>query len=121
MQTISDFFSAWGLSDDTERTGIISRSFAADGTYADPRTPDIMTGAEAISEYVAMFSANAPGWTAHVVKSDETAGTTRVTVAFGGPAMDGSDKVQYGQYFAKCNARGQITELTGFAGTGAPE
>ena len=43
-----------------------------------------------------MFSANAPGWTAKVVKTDEVGGAVRATVAFGGMGPDGKEMVQHG-------------------------
>lgn len=72
--------------------------------YNDPRAPETLKGIEALSHYfamfsVAMFSANAPGWSARVVKSDTIPSVTRVTVAFGGTSPDGSQQVQLGQYF----------------------
>jgi len=120
MSAIETFFSAWGMDSDADRLAAISTAYAAGGTYADPRSQGALTGAEAIAAYVNMFSANAPGWTAKVVKSDETAGSIRATVAFGGMGPDGKDMVQHGQYFADLED-GKITRMTGFVGTGAPE
>jgi hypothetical protein len=120
MTAIETFFEAWGMSDDADRAKAISKAFAADGIYSDPRTAPL-TGPDAIAGYVNAFSANAPGWTAQVVKTDETQGLIRATVAFGGKGPDGSDMVQHGQYFAETSEDGQITRMTGFAGTGAPE
>ena len=117
---ITRFFDAWGMTEDTARTRTIREVVSADGTYADPRAPEALTGPDAIAAYVAMFSANAPGWTARVVKSDQTADTVRVTVAFGGKGPDGSDMVQHGQYFARL-LEGKIVDMVGFVGTGAPE
>lgn len=117
---VDKFFAAWGMSEDTERASAIASVYAPDGTYADPRSPDILTGPAAIAGYVNMFSANAPGWTAKVVKSDTVANTERVTVAFGGAGPDGKDMVQHGQYFAE-TADDKITSMIGFVGTGAPE
>ncbi|MEM9580578.1 MAG: nuclear transport factor 2 family protein [Pseudomonadota bacterium] len=117
---IETFFDAWGLSDDAARRSSIEASFAGDGTYADPRSQGVLSGADAIAEYVNMFSANAPGWTAKVVKSDEIAGSVRATVAFGGTGPDGNEMVQHGQYFIDMNG-GKIARMVGFVGTGAPE
>lgn len=116
---IEQFFDAWGMDDGAERSAAITNCFADTGTYADPRSDGLLTGPSAITTYVDMFSANAPGWSARVVKSDETAGTIRCTVAFGGPGPDG-DMVQHGQYFAQMD-EGQITRMVGFVGTGAVE
>ena len=118
--SIDTFFDAWGMADDAARATAISSVYAADGTYADPRSDGILTGAEAIAAYVNMFSASAPGWTAKVVKSDDSAGVTRATVAFGGKGPDGQDMVQHGQYFVESDGA-QITRMVGFVGTGAPE
>ena len=117
---LETFFDAWGMADDAARSKAIITVYSADGTYADPRSPSTLVGPEAITEYVAMFSANAPGWTAKVVKTDETAGLLRATVAFGGQGPDGEQMVQHGQYFAEI-ADDKIIRMVGFVGTGAPE
>ncbi|PTX57135.1 hypothetical protein C8N43_1801 [Litoreibacter ponti] len=116
---IERFFDAWGMADDAARATAIAESFAKGGTYADPRSDGTLSG-DAIATYVNAFSANAPGWTAKVVKSDEIAGCIRCTVAFGGKGPDGSEMVQHGQYFAEMDA-GHIAKMTGFVGTGAVE
>ena len=121
MQAVHDFFEAWGMTDDAARLNAISGALADGAEYADPRAPEPLHGAEAIAEYVAMFSANAPGWTAKVVKEDTVAGCMRATVAFGGKGPDGSEMVQHGQYFAESGSDGKITKLIGFVGTGVPE
>lgn len=118
--SVEDFFAAWGMDNDADRALAISNSFAENGTYADPRSQGKLTGAASIAEYVNMFSANAPGWTARVIKSDEIATTLRVTVAFGGMGPDGNEMVQHGQYFADMDGD-KIARLVGFVGTGAPE
>ncbi|MEM7471834.1 MAG: nuclear transport factor 2 family protein [Pseudomonadota bacterium] len=118
--SVETFFSAWGMDDDAARADAIAASFAETGTYADPRSDGLLTGPAALATYVNMFSANAPGWTAKVVKSDEIAGTTRATVAFGGKGPDGAEMVQHGQYFVEVEA-GKITRMVGFVGTGTPE
>lgn len=120
MSAIETFFSAWGMESDDDRLAAISSCYSEQGTYADPRSPDILTGPAAIAGYVNMFSANAPGWTAKVVKSDEIQGCTRATVAFGGMGPDGKEMVQHGQYFADMDGD-KIARMVGFVGTGAPE
>lgn len=120
MSNIETFFDAWGMSDDAARAKAIASVYSPSGSYADPRAQEPMQGPEAIAAYVNMFSANAPGWTARVVKSDVIAGSTRATVAFGGKGPDGNDMVQYGQYFVD-EEGGKITRMVGFVGTGAPE
>ncbi len=118
--SIETFFEAWGMADDVARAVAIASVYADDGTYADPRSPDVLTGPAAIAEYVNMFSENAPGWTAKVVKSDTVAGVIRATVAFGGTGPDGNEMVQHGQYVADLDGN-KITRMVGFVGTGAPE
>ncbi len=120
MSAIETFFDAWGMDNDADRMAAISSAYVDGGTYADPRSQGVLSGAEAIAGYVNMFSANAPGWSASVVKSDEIAGSFRVTVAFGGKGPDGSEMVQHGQYFADMEGD-KIARLVGFVGTGAPE
>ena len=61
---VETFFDAWGMDDDAARAAAIAGVYASEGTYADPRSQDTLTGSEAIAGYVNMFSANAPGWTA---------------------------------------------------------
>jgi len=117
---VDTFFAAWGMSSDADRSAAISGCMTASATYADPRSNGVLTGVEAITTYVSMFSANAPGWSASVVKSDEIAGSHRVTVAVGGPGPDGAQITQYGQYFIDLNGA-QIARMVGFVGTGAPE
>ena len=120
MTSIEAFFDAWGMSDEAARNAAISGALTSGATYAEPRSDGALVGPTAIAEYVAMFSANAPGWTAKVVKSDVIAGLSRVTVAFGGQGPDGNEMVQHGQYFAELED-GKVARLTGFVGTGAPE
>jgi hypothetical protein len=74
-------------------------------------------GLEALCEYVGMFSANAPGWSAKVVSSDTTGGVTRANVSFGGKGPDGNDMTQLGQYFVETKD-GLIQRMVGFVGTG---
>jgi len=120
MTILATFFDAWGTTDDAVQAKAIASTYASDGTYADPRSSGVLTGPGAIAEYVAMFSANAPGWTARVVKEDTIGTTTRATIAFGGKGPDGSDMVQHGQYFAEIE-NDKITRMVGFVGTGEPE
>ncbi len=117
---IETFFDAWGMTDDAARLTAIASVYAEGGQYADPRSQGVLDGPTAIAGYVNRFSANAPGWTAKVVKSDETTGLSRITVAFSGPGPDGAEMVQLGQYFVETD-NDKITRMTGFVGTGAPE
>ena len=117
---VTAFFNAWALSDDAERHATISAAVTADIQYDDPRTPDTLQGIDALSAYVGEFSANAPGWSARVVKSDTIAGMTRATIAFGGPGPDGNDIVQHGQYFVEMDGE-RVSRMVGFVGTGQPD
>lgn len=117
---IATFFAAWQLESDAERLDKITNSVTASIQYDDPRTPQTVNGIEALNEYVGMFSANAPGWSAKVIGSDSTAGMTRATVAFGGKGPDGNDMVQLGQYYIELEGE-LISRMVGFVGTGAQE
>ena len=117
---IEAFFSAWSMTDADERAAMIESAMKGSATYADPRSEGILEGVDAISNYVAAFSANAPGWTANVVKEDTTAAMVRATVAFGGMGPDGTQMEQLGQYFVVMEGD-KITSMTGFVGTGAPD
>lgn len=117
---ISAFFDAWQLESADARLKKISSAVTANIQYDDPRTPQTVNGIDALCEYVGMFSANAPGWSAKVTASDTTAGMTRATVAFGGPGPDGKEMVQLGQYFVETDGD-LISRMVGFVGTGTQE
>lgn len=114
---ISTFFDAWGTEDSELRFSKINGVVSETIQYDDPRTPETITGIAALHSYVSMFSENAPGWTAKVIKSDTIAGITRVTVAFGGQGPDGAQQVQHGQYFVERDGD-LISRMIGFVGTG---
>ena len=114
---IATFFEAWQIEDDELRLNKITDAVTANVQYADPRTPEVVNGIDALNSYVAMFSANAPGWSAKVIKSDMIADVTRVTVAFSGMGPDGSEQVQLGQYFVE-QEDGLVSRMIGFVGTG---
>ncbi len=116
---VSTFFDAWQLDSSDARLEKLNASLAPTIRYDDPRTTETVVGIEALNEYVGMFSANAPGWTAKVISTDETAGTLRATVAFGGMGPDGGEMVQHGQYFVEMDGD-TIVRMVGFVGTGAP-
>ena len=116
---IDTFFGAWQLESREERLEKISKSVASSIVYVDPRTPEPITSISALSEYVGMFSANAPGWSAKVVVSDTIAGVTRATVAFSGKGSDGTEQTQLGQYFVESDGD-LISRMVGFVGIGAP-
>ncbi len=115
---IPAFFSAWSISDDAERSAVLTGCLADTVSYADPRAPQIMTGIDALNGYLAMFSASAPGMEASVVNLNTIQGTHRATVSFG---MPGSDQAQLGQYFVELDDTGKIARMVGFVGLGAPE
>ena len=117
---ISTFFEAWSITDADAQMAKISESCSSNVQYADPRSQGNLSGIDALCEYVGMFSANAPGWTASVIKTDTTADMSRATVAFGGMGPDGKEMVQHGQYFVELNSD-KISRMVGFVGTGAPE
>jgi hypothetical protein len=114
---ITTFFSAWQMEDAEQRLTAIKSSVTETVQYNDPRTPETVQGISALNDYVGMFSANAPGWSAKVVKSDTTANITRVTVAFGGMGPDGSEQTQLGQYFVEKEGE-LISRMVGFVGIG---
>jgi len=116
---VSDFFNTWELTDSAERAKIVASVVSEHVEYTDPRTPDTVKGVRALSEYVGMFSANAPGWSASVLSADTTANMIRATVVFSGPGPDGNDVVQHGQYFVEKEGD-KISRMVGFVGTGSP-
>jgi len=115
--SISDFFDAWAIRDSKRRMEQIQGSVSENVQYDDPRTTETVNGITALSHYVGLFSENAPGWSAKVIKSDMIAGVSRVTVAFSGIGPDGSEQVQFGQYFVEKDGE-FITRMVGFVGTG---
>jgi len=117
LDSIAIFFEAWQIQDPELRSAKIQSAVTEEVSYDDPRTPDTLKGISALTDYVGMFSANAPGWSAKVIKSDTVGGVTRVTVAFGGKAPDGSEQVQLGQYYVEKEGD-LISRMVGFVGTG---
>jgi hypothetical protein len=115
---ISTFFDAWRMESSDERLKQITRAVNDAVEYDDPRTPQTLKGINALSDYVGMFAANAPGWSARVINTDTTAGVTRATVAFGGMAPDGNEVTQIGQYFVETEGN-LISRMVGFVGTGS--
>ena len=114
---ISTFFDAWQMDEADARHAKIASAVSSDVQYDDPRTPETINGVNALADYVGMFSANAPGWSAKVVASDTVGGMTRATVAFGGMGPDGSEMVQHGQYFVETDGD-VISRMVGFVGVG---
>ena len=114
---ISTFFDAWQLEAADTRLEKITSAVTASIQYDDPRTPQTVYGIDALNEYIGMFSASAPGWSAKVIASDTTAGMIRATVAFGGMGPDGKEMVQHGQYFVETDGD-LISRMVGFVGTG---
>lgn len=115
---ISTFFDAWRMESSDERLKQITRAVNDGVEYDDPRTPQTLKGINALSDYVGMFAANAPGWSARVINTDTTAGVTRATVAFGGMGPDGNEVTQIGQYFVETEGN-LISRMVGFVGTGS--
>lgn len=118
--SISTFFDAWEIEDANIRFKKISSVVTENIQYDDPRTQETLNGIDALNSYVGMFCANAPGWSAKVVRCDTTGSMTRATVVFSGMGPDGSENVQYGQYFVE-NDGDRISRMVGFVGTGNPE
>ncbi len=121
MAALETFFEAWGMGDDGPRSEAIDAAMAGAFVYSDPRSGERITDKAALIAYVGQFSANAPGWTATVVKTEEANGFARAIVAFGGKGPDGSEMVQHGTYFAETDGEGRITTLAGFVGLGTLE
>ena len=117
---ISTFFNAWRIESSDERLRQINSAVIDTIEYDDPRTPQTLKGINALNEYVGMFAANAPGWSARVVGTDTTAGVTRATVAFGGKGPGGNEVTQIGQYFVETEGN-LISRMVGFVGTGSLE
>lgn len=115
--SIATFFDAWQIEEPETQLATIKNAVTESIRYHDPRTPETLIGIEALSQYVAMFIANAPGWSAKVVKSDTIGDVTRVTVAFGGAGPDGNEQVQLGQYFVEKDGE-LVSRMVGFVGTG---
>lgn len=115
---LTTFFDAWGEADATKRADMIANATTPDATYSDPRSGARLTGHDAIAEYVGMFSANAPGWTAIVKSVDTVNGYIRSAVAFGGMGPDGTEMTQHGTYFSEVNDDGKLTMIAGFIGLG---
>lgn len=113
--SVKTFFDAWGMSDATDRATAIHASVAAEATYADPRTENPLIGPDALTEYVGMFSEQAPGAVAEVAHAEARDGVTRATIAFKMP----NGMEQMGQYFVEHNSDGRISRMVGFVGTGA--
>ncbi|WP_154222131.1 hypothetical protein [Marinicella rhabdoformis] len=114
---ISIFFDAWEIEAGELRLAKIKSAVTESVQYDDPRTPETVNGVAALNNYVGMFSENAPGWSAKVIKSDTIAVVTRVTVAFSGKGPDGYDQVQLGQYFVEKDGD-LVSRMVGFVGTG---
>lgn len=114
---IESFFAAWGEADADTRSDMLQKTLSSTMSYADPRAPDPISDPQALIDYVGMYSQFAPGASAQVVASSETAGLARVTVAF--RMADGAE--QLGQYFIELDDQSRIARAIGFAGLGAPE
>ncbi|MBU2991806.1 nuclear transport factor 2 family protein [Octadecabacter sp. 1_MG-2023] len=118
---LTTFFDAWGTEDADARLAMLKYACSSTVTYSDPRSGERLSGIQAVADYVGMFSANAPGWTAKVTSCDEVNGYSRAIVAFGGMGPDGTEMVQHGTYFCEAGADGKLTMLAGFVGVGAVE
>ena len=117
---VTDFFAAWSETDGEARLKVIGQCMSAEFSYSDPRSGGRLTAIEALSDYVGMFTASAPGWTATVETSDTVNGYIRALVRFAGQGPDGQEIAQHGTYFAETDPSGKLKTLAGFVGTGAP-
>lgn len=115
--SITTFFDAWQIEETETRLAKLNSSVTETIQYNDPRTSETVNGIAALNNYVGMFSANAPGWSAKVIKTDTIADVVRVTVAFGGMGPDGSEQVQLGQYFVEKDGD-LVSRMVGFVGIG---
>lgn len=114
---VTAFFATWAEADADTRSATLAEVMAENFSYCDPNAPETISDLDALSSYIGMFTQYAPGATAQVVRTSETKGHHRVTVAF--RMADG--KEQLGQYFVELDADGRATRMVGFAGLGEPE
>lgn len=116
-QSLTDFFTAWTMTEDEGRDAQIASALAQDCTYIDPRTESALSGQDAITSYVAQFLPMCPPGAKVAVADpvDEKLGCARCTVHF----VMSAEMVQVGQYFADLDNEGKITRLVGFVGKGA--
>lgn len=115
--TLDTFFAAWSETTAAGRRKLVAAAAAESFTYADPRSGGVLAGVDAVSGYVGMFSASAPGWSARVEASDTCHGYQRALVVFAGPGPDGEAVAQHGTYFAYLDEAGKLLSLVGFVGT----
>jgi hypothetical protein len=114
---LDQFFAAWGR-DDADAQGAAQRAalsavLSPSCTYVDPNTPAPLAGAEAVIDYVSMFSTQMPGAAARVVTIDEHHGFARATVEF----INNGAVMMRSQYFAELEG-GTVSRLVGFTGMG---
>ena len=115
MQAISDFFTAWTMTEDEGRDAQIASAMGASVYYVDPRTEAPITDTQALCDYVAQFLPMCPpGAKVEVAGVDEKLGHARATVHF----VMSEEMKQVGQYFADLDSDGKITRIVGFAGKG---
>ncbi len=117
VQSLSDFFAAWTMTEDEGRDGKIASAFGETVYYADPRTEAPLTDLAALCAYVGQFLPMCPpGARVEVAEPvDVKNGHARATVRF----IMSDEMQQTGQYFADLDAAGKITRLVGFVGKGA--
>jgi len=113
---LETLFSAWGDPSPEERAAKTDAVLGPNFIYADPNTPDPVTGRDAYLGYITQFGEMMPDASAKVVMVSEHHGYARATVDF----IAGSNRMMRGQYFADIND-GQITRLVGFVGMGEPD
>ena len=111
------FFAAWGEADPDARLEAVIGTLSTGFVYCDPRTPGRITTEDELLDYIAAFTADAPGWWAKAERVDHHHGFWRVLVAFG----EGDETKMRGTYFAELDDLGRIELLAGFRGDGAAE
>ncbi|MEM1429672.1 MAG: nuclear transport factor 2 family protein [Pseudomonadota bacterium] len=114
-RTLSAFFGLWAEAEPGARLDGLKRIVHEGFVYADPQAPEPVRGAEAMSAFLAAFTANMPDARAQVVAPvDVQHGHARATVRF---ERDGT-VFATGQYFAAFAPDGRLATMVGFMGRG---
>ena len=114
---IQTLFSAWGDPLADGRAAKTDAAIGPDFTYADPNTPEPLTGRDSYLAHIAQFGEMMPKASARVVALSQHTGFARASVEF---LNAGGQRMMLGQYFADMQ-NGKVTPLIGFSGTGEPD
>ena len=116
-QSLTDFFTAWTMTEDQGRDDKIASAFGSSIYYVDPRTDAPITDLAALCGYVGQFLPMCPPGAKVVVADpvDVKNGHARATVKF----VMSAEMQQVGQYYADLDDAGKITRIIGFVGKGA--